>query len=681
MAVVRMRITPRARASAVYAFQASASVGGDMQRVLNGRYELLEEVARGGMGAIWRAADRLIEREVAVKLIPLSADDADVRLLVAEARAVGAVSSPYVAAVFDCGRDAYDGYVVMELVRGRSLEQLLTEEQLPDLRRVLMWTDQICAGLEAAHACGVVHRDIKPANVMITPDDQVKIVDFGIARNVGQVHTRGAALVDTDGSGPAFGTPSYIAPEQINSEPADARTDLYSLGCLLFQLLTGDTPFGRGSLVELIMRHVRTPPPTLAQRGRALPQEWEDLVADLLAKDRRYRPADADEVRRRLTRIAAGINDVAPAEVLTQPVPLPAPTLHEATLARRAGLAEAIPWFRWVDNESSPTGEDHRGACCDPLRPLGYLAYPAFNRTIGDRSWIVGRAPDGSKFVAVGRGLLAHPRRQPSGPVIDAIATAAITAAMRWNGLAEHCLALQPVRGVAAARYASAGSGLSCLWSVHELPEGGVADAEWPWLLGRPFHHHHLYTPPRVPARSVASGIRMALSLLNAVAAVNGAGLPGIAATPTTILPGPERDEFRLLGLPVAVEDLPREAFDDVDRTIHPLMGCWGRGEDILRGPNPTVRNDRRVWDFIARETDNTLLLHQVGALLYLWLEAPTVAELPRKGIDGRSLGWRPKRLTHGPAALSNLIAALTHPDPHNRPTPEEARTALRQMQ
>ncbi|WP_436772359.1 serine/threonine-protein kinase [Yinghuangia sp. YIM S09857] len=653
-----------------------------MQRVLNGRYVLLEEVARGGMGAVWRAADRVIDREVAVKLIPLSADAEEQRVLVAEARAAGAVSSPFVAALFDCGRDAYDGYVVMELVRGRSLARLLAEEQPPDLRRVLTWTDQICAGLDAAHARGVVHRDIKPANVMITHEDQVKIVDFGIARNVGHVHTRMAALVDTDGPGSRFGTPAYMAPEQINGEPADARTDLYSLGCLVFQMLTGDTPFGRGTLLELMMRHVRTPPPTLAQHGRPLPQEWEDLVADLLAKDRRDRPADADAVRRRLSRIAVGMHGVAPADARTRPVPPPARTLRETARVRRSGLAEAVPWFRWVENQPAPTGDDHRGTCCDPLRSLGCLGDPAFNRTIGDRSRIMGRAADGTPFAAVGRGLSAVRKGQPTRAIVDAIASVAVTAARRWNRLAEECPALQPVRGLAMTRYGPTDSRLSCLWSIHDVPDGAMADSGWPWPLGRPFHDNHRGTPPSVPPRSVPGGIRMALTLLDAVAAVNDAGLPGIAATPTTLLPGsgPGRDEFRLLGLPVEAADLPDEAFDDLVYTVPPLLGCWRRGEDILRGPNPTAPADRSVWAYIARENDNTLLLHQVGALLYLWVEAPTVADLPGPGIDGWSLGWRPNPLAHGPAALSDLISALTHPDPHRRPSPEAARAALRQL-
>ncbi|MGR6999092.1 hypothetical protein ACU686_14670 [Yinghuangia aomiensis] len=167
----------------------------------------------------------------------------------------------------------------------------------------------------------------------------------------------------------------------------------------------------------------------------------------------------------------------------------------------------------------------------------------------------------------------------------------------------------------------------------------------------------------------------------HAVAAVADAGLPGIAATPTTILPGPERDEFRLLGLPVAAEDLPPRGVRRSRLHHSPADGVLGqRRRTSCADPIPRPRKTGAFWDFIARETDNTLLLHQVGALLYLWLEAPTVAELPRKGIDGWSLGWRPKRLTHGPAALSNLITALTHPDPHNRPRPEAARTALRHM-
>ncbi|MFF3564684.1 PQQ-binding-like beta-propeller repeat protein [Streptomyces sp. NPDC002574] len=275
-----------------------------MGRVLAGRYELRAQLGRGGMGEVWSAHDRVIGREVAVKLLQshLTGDDA-AQLFFREARTAGALNHPGVVTVFDLGQDA-DGtlLLVMELVGGRNLGQVLRETGTPPIAEAVEWTAQIADALAAAHKAGIVHRDLKPANVMLTGSGGVKVLDFGIAR-----HMDTGTLSNTR----IMGTLAYMPPERFDKGPQDARGDLYALGCVLHELLTGSSPFGELSTSALMFAHVHREPDAPSVQRPDVPEVLDALVAQLLAKKPEDRPASAAEVRDRLRAVASASMDDA----------------------------------------------------------------------------------------------------------------------------------------------------------------------------------------------------------------------------------------------------------------------------------------------------------------------------------------------------------------------------------
>jgi hypothetical protein len=217
--------------------------------------------------------------------------------------------------VFDIGTDGSILFLVMELLTGTDLDTVLAGHPggLP-VRRALSMADQLCDALAAAHAGGIVHRDIKPANVMVLDGDRLKICDFGIARFV-------ASTTDLTGKG-IIGTPSYMAPEQFEGEPVDGRTDLYALGCLTHQLLTGVPPFRSDQGAGALMRaHLTLPPPRV--RRPDVPADLARLVTDLLAKDPAHRPADATQVRERFRAIDDGYSNRPPTTGASVTAPWP----------------------------------------------------------------------------------------------------------------------------------------------------------------------------------------------------------------------------------------------------------------------------------------------------------------------------------------------------------------------
>jgi hypothetical protein len=255
--------------------------------VLGGRYVLDDQIGYGGYGEVWRATDTVLARPVAVKLLhPRYAQRSEaLARFRAEARHAGGLSHENIAQVFDYGEPAngQPPYLVMELVDGPSLETVLTGGPLDD-----SWTmdivAQAAAGLQAAHAAGMIHRDIKPGNLLLAPGGTVKITDFGIA------HTIGSAPLTTTGE--LIGTPGYLAPERAMGEQATPASDLYSLGMLAYECLAGTPPF-RGSPLEVALAHRDRPlpplPPSVAIGVAA-------LVMRLAAKDPDRRPNDAAEV-------------------------------------------------------------------------------------------------------------------------------------------------------------------------------------------------------------------------------------------------------------------------------------------------------------------------------------------------------------------------------------------------
>ncbi len=211
-----------------------------------GRYQIEERLAKGSMGILYRAYDPQIDRLVALKVLRrdrLSSEEYVQRFLM-EAKAIGRLSHPNIVTVFDFGRDQENIYIAMELVEGKPLDVLIREGEL-GLKQTVVLAIHVAEALNYAHQKGVVHRDIKPSNLLVAPDGGVKITDFGIA------HFEDFTETDETRVGSVLGTPLYMSPEQVAGRPVDARTDLYSLGAVMYELTTGNCPFKGKALGEL----------------------------------------------------------------------------------------------------------------------------------------------------------------------------------------------------------------------------------------------------------------------------------------------------------------------------------------------------------------------------------------------------------------------------------------------
>jgi eukaryotic-like serine/threonine-protein kinase len=287
-----------------------------MDRILAGRYELDIPLGRGGSGEVWRGRDLASRRLVAVKIVELSQTD-DPGILSEtigrfrrEATVIGSIRHPNIVSSLDAGRVGNQLFMVMELAPGISLASMMDERGergmgLFPVSSVLRIAEETCAGLAAAHAAGIVHRDIKPSNLMVTQQLGVKIIDFGIARLLADNSPRLTL------QGHTVGTAAYMSPEQAQGGDVDGRADLYSLGCVLYHLLSGRLPFRSSMPGALLMMQVMDSATPLSVFRPDLTEELTGLVSDLMEKDRAARPADAAEVISRLRALgeALGIEE------------------------------------------------------------------------------------------------------------------------------------------------------------------------------------------------------------------------------------------------------------------------------------------------------------------------------------------------------------------------------------
>jgi Protein kinase domain/Right handed beta helix region len=255
--------------------------------LLAGRYQVLDKLGEGGMGAVFRARDRKLDRHVAVKLLPSGSaqDAAAVARFSREARALAHLSHPGITQAYDSGQHGNRHFLVMELVRGRSLAGELSDKGPLAPTRAADYVHQAALALQHAHQHGLVHRDVKPSNLLVTPEGQVKLLDLGLARFL-QDQIDDATLTR---EGVGMGTPDYAAPEQFrDAHKADPRSDIYSLGCTLYNLIAGRVPFPGSSLSEKVQAHEKQPPPPLEELCPEMPAGLALIVGRMLAK----RPAD-----------------------------------------------------------------------------------------------------------------------------------------------------------------------------------------------------------------------------------------------------------------------------------------------------------------------------------------------------------------------------------------------------
>jgi tetratricopeptide (TPR) repeat protein len=258
-----------------------ASQGGE-------RYELQDLLGEGGMGAVYRAFDNLLKRAVAYKILSdrLAGRPDARRQLLEEARAAAALNHPNIITVHDIGFADQKTFICMELIEGESYASLLAKKKRLQIAEAMHLLVSVCQGLDHAHHRGIVHRDLKPSNLLLTVENRVKIVDFGLSMPIHQGNGEG-------GEGLVAGTPKYIAPEQARGEPSDARSDIYSLGASLYELLLGTPPFVEG---DLIQHHLNTPVPPIRTRGVEVPPPLDELLLLSMAKDPSERFQSAGEM-------------------------------------------------------------------------------------------------------------------------------------------------------------------------------------------------------------------------------------------------------------------------------------------------------------------------------------------------------------------------------------------------
>jgi eukaryotic-like serine/threonine-protein kinase len=339
-----------------------------------GQYRIVKLLGQGGMGLVFQALDTRLQRSVAIKVMRPSLANKDIarQRFLREARATATIHSDHIITIHEIGLVKDVPYLVAELLEGKPLANWLQEGQRLAPKQVLNLGVQIARGLDAAHKKGVIHRDIKPANIWMEPSGRMKILDFGLAR--GTEEHSGLTLPGT-----VLGTPAYMAPEQADGQPTDARSDLFSLGCVLYEMASGTPAFGGPSAVAILKATALHHPPSLQQLNPAITPEFDELVTRLLSKDPEKRPASAAEVVDSLEAIAG---EIAPpgqsASRLSQVAPVPRPATGRRRYVIVAGVAAlagvlllymlmGFPPIHNGDPESGASNAPTRGPQAQPL--------------------------------------------------------------------------------------------------------------------------------------------------------------------------------------------------------------------------------------------------------------------------------------------------------------------------
>src|SRR6187431_3832141 len=265
-------------------------------RLLDGRYQVRSRIARGGMATVYLATDLRLERRVAIKIMHghLADDSQFKERFIQEARSAARLAHPNVVNVFDQGQDSDMAYLVMEYLPGITLRDLLNEHKTLTSEQTLDILEAVLSGLAAAHKSGIVHRDLKPENVLLADDGRIKIGDFGLARAASANTATGAALL---------GTIAYLAPELVTRGTADARSDIYSLGIMLYEMLAGEQPYKGEQPMQIAFQHATDSVPRPSVKNPGVPEQLDELVLWATEKSPDDRPVDAREMLDRLREI------------------------------------------------------------------------------------------------------------------------------------------------------------------------------------------------------------------------------------------------------------------------------------------------------------------------------------------------------------------------------------------
>ena len=396
-------------------------------KILDGRFEIRAPLGEGGMGTVYRGWQLSVDREVAIKVVhpSIASHREAAKRFLREARLATRLSAPGIVNVFDFGQADGVLYIVMELLRGRSLDAVRVAAGVLPPRRVIHFAEQLCDALEAAHVQGIVHRDLKPGNVIILDDppgrDLLKVLDFGLAKSISADATEGITSTNA-----MMGTPLYMAPEQIESAAIDGRTDLYALACIMHELLTGVPPFVDATLSALLAKQLHEPPPAMPPW---VPPALAAVIARMLAKRPDERFASCAEVRAALGQVRASLGTpAAGVPILPQahaplaagtpapPMPTPMPTPLPASADEDADVLTLMPLPApaVVAASADPRPSASFGAM-PPARRAGLIAAVA------------------AAIIAVGLAALVatgafEPRKRPDPPPPPAPAAGALVA-------------------------------------------------------------------------------------------------------------------------------------------------------------------------------------------------------------------------------------------------------------
>ncbi len=314
-------------------------------RVLDGRYRVESLIATGGMATVYLGTDTRLDRTVALKVMhaELANDEDFVRRFVGEARSVARLSHPNVVAVYDQGADGRTLYLAMEYVPGRTLRELMNERGRLSPRDALDIMDGILAGLGAAHAAGIAHRDVKPENVLLTSGHSVKVADFGLARTLaGTSHTKTGMLI---------GTAAYLAPEQVSRGTADARTDVYAAGIMLFEMLTGTQPHTADTPLAVAYKHVNEVVPAPSRFAPGITPSLDALVTRATSRDPDLRPVDAGQFLRAASEVRRSLPPGGPAAPA-----IPGTSLPVSADPMPGGAVPGAPMPGGYPSETQPPG-------------------------------------------------------------------------------------------------------------------------------------------------------------------------------------------------------------------------------------------------------------------------------------------------------------------------------------
>ncbi len=372
-------------------------------RLIDGRYQVRSRIARGGMATVYLATDQRLDRLVAVKIMHghLADDSQFKERFIQEARSAARLAHPNVVNVFDQGQDAESAYLVMEYLPGITLRELLQEYGALTPEQTMDITEAVLAGLAAAHRAGIVHRDLKPENVLLADDGRIKIGDFGLARAASANTATGKALL---------GTIAYLSPELVTRGIADTRSDIYAVGIMMFEMLTGEQPYKGEQPMQIAYQHANDTVPAPSSFNARVPAEWDEIVLWATSRDPQDRPADARALLDQLSETGRSLQTALPATetqrtmLLTSPIPTAPPTGETQVLGTRGGS----------DAPSGPsaTGElTRRGAS---NRRRGWILFAAVMALAGlavGIGWWFGAGPGATVTIADVRGQTVEAAR------------------------------------------------------------------------------------------------------------------------------------------------------------------------------------------------------------------------------------------------------------------------------